>query len=75
MDLQGFDKRLEELHRRFYNMMEGILKEEGRRKGTETDKERAKDLLDILPDIADDESAEMKLTREIIKAFILVRSK
>lgn len=76
LDLQGFDRRLEDLHQRFDRMMEGILKEkeEERRGGTETAKERVKDLLDIMLDIADDENAEMKLTRENIKAFILVRS-
>lgn len=76
LDLQGFDKRLEDVRRRFDGMMERIMKEK-----EEESKERkemgngdgAKDLLDILLDISEDETAEMKLSRENIKAFILVR--
>lgn len=76
LDLQGFDKRLKDLHQRFDKMMEGILKEkdEERRKRMDMAEEEVKDLLDILLDIADDVDAEIKLTRENIKAFILVRS-
>ncbi|XP_020266931.1 cytochrome P450 93A3-like [Asparagus officinalis] len=71
LDLQGFDKSLEDMLKRFDKMMEGIMKEkEERQKETDTSQERAKDLLDILLDIADDDDAEMKLTRENIKAFI-----
>lgn len=40
--------------------------------GDET--ETGKDLLDILLDIYEDENAEWRLTRENIKAFIMVRS-
>lgn len=75
LDLQGFNKRLEDLHRRFDGMMEKILKEkeEERRKGMKMSEKRVKDLVDTLLEIAEDESAEMKLTRENIKAFILVK--
>ncbi|ONK70071.1 uncharacterized protein A4U43_C05F29940 [Asparagus officinalis] len=71
LDLQGFDKRLKDLHQRFDNMMEGILKEKEERKGKDTAEETKKDLLDIMLDIAGDSNAEIKLTRENIKAFIL----
>ncbi|ONK65933.1 uncharacterized protein A4U43_C06F2480 [Asparagus officinalis] len=73
LDLQGFDKRLEDLHRRFDKMMEGVMKdkEETRKLETGTDQDRPKDLLDILLDIADDDGADMRPTRENIKAFIM----
>ncbi|XP_008783087.3 cytochrome P450 93A3 [Phoenix dactylifera] len=74
LDLQGFDKRLEDVRRRFDAMMERIMKEkeEARKERKEMrNGDRAKDLLDILLDISEDETAEMKLSRENIKAFIL----
>lgn len=74
LDLQGFGKRLKEVREKFDTMMERIIKEheeirkEGKREG-----DLVKDLLDILLDISEDESSEIRLTRENIKAFILVR--
>ncbi|XP_058071379.1 cytochrome P450 93A3-like [Magnolia sinica] len=72
LDLQGLKKRFEDVHRRFDTMMERIIKEhvEGRKTKMERG-DGAKDILDILLEISEDESAEMKLTRENIKAFIL----
>ncbi|XP_020593538.1 cytochrome P450 93A2-like [Phalaenopsis equestris] len=77
LDLQGFDKRLLDLHQRFDRLMERIMeeKEEERkkRKGAclkDEDNFRDKDLLDILIDISEDEAAEVKLTRNNVKAFI-----
>ncbi|KAH0450879.1 hypothetical protein IEQ34_021571 [Dendrobium chrysotoxum] len=78
LDLQGFDKRLQDLHRRFDGLMERIMveKEEERRKRRLADKKdgenfkMVKDLLDILMDISEDEGAEVKLTRNNVKAFI-----
>ncbi|KAG6533855.1 cytochrome P450 93A3-like [Zingiber officinale] len=68
-DLQGLDKKMEDVHRRFDSMVERILteKEASRRKqgsGIE-------DLLDILIDISEDASAEVRLSRQDIKAFVL----
>lgn len=75
-DLQGFGKRLREIRERFDTMMEKVIKEheEERRKRKEVGggDGRVKDLLDILLDIAEDESSDIKLTMENIKAFILV---
>ncbi|XP_021282968.1 cytochrome P450 93A2-like [Herrania umbratica] len=75
LDLQGFRKRLVEVRRRYDTMMERIIKEheEERRKRKEMGNEgdTVKDLLDVLLDIYEDESAEVRLTRENIKAFIL----
>ncbi|KAL5708042.1 hypothetical protein ACHQM5_018880 [Ranunculus cassubicifolius] len=70
LDLQGFKKKLEDIHVRFDAVAETTLKEhEEARKNEGSD--RVKDLMDILLDVAEDDKAEMKLTRENIKAFIL----
>lgn len=75
LDLQGLGKRIKEVHDRFDSMLERIVQEheEARKKEKERDGAYAvKDLLDIVLDISEDQSAEMRLTRENIKAFILV---
>lgn len=70
LDLQGFGKRLKDVRERYDEMMERIIREhrEARDKGGE----RVKDLLDILLDIYEDENSEIRLTRENMKAFIMV---
>jgi cytochrome P450 family 93 subfamily A len=79
-DVQGLGKRIDAVHRKFDAMMERILtardaERRCRRKAAadgagEGDK---KDLLDMLFDMHEDEGAEMRLTRDNIKAFMLVR--
>uniref|UniRef100_M1DMU2 Cytochrome P450 n=1 Tax=Solanum tuberosum TaxID=4113 RepID=M1DMU2_SOLTU len=78
LDLQGFGKRTKDVRKRFDEMMERIMNEheEARRKRNGENKDGdesvvVKDLLDMLLDISEDECAEMRLTRENIKAFIL----
>ncbi|KAK3008471.1 hypothetical protein RJ639_015278 [Escallonia herrerae] len=74
LDLQGFGRRLKDVRDRFDNMMERIIEEhvqDRRKKKTVDSGGVVKDLLDILLDISEDESLEMKLTKENIKAFIL----
>lgn len=75
-DLQGFEKRLKDARDRYNNMMERIMKEheDARKKKKEVGEEgdTVKDLLDLLLDIYEDENAERRLTRENIKAFIMV---
>ncbi|KAL0359459.1 UNVERIFIED_CONTAM: cytochrome [Sesamum angustifolium] len=75
LDLQGFGQRLKKVRDRFDEMMEKIIDEHQNErmklKQKSEEGEVAKDLLDILLDIAEDGSSEMKLTRENIKAFIL----
>ncbi|EXC30900.1 Cytochrome P450 93A1 [Morus notabilis] len=72
LDLQGFGKRLKEVREKFDTMMERIIKEhEEARKEAKREGDLVKDLLDILLDISEDESSEIRLTRENIKAFIL----
>lgn len=77
LDLQGFGKKTNEARKTFDAMMERIIKEheETRKLNKETSGDDApKDLLDILLTISEDESSEVKLTRENIKAFMLVNS-
>ncbi|KAL8127575.1 cytochrome P450 93A3-like [Apium graveolens] len=75
LDLQGIRKRLVDIRGRFDKMMERIIEEhtDVRRKRKENSNggHAEKDLLDILLDISEDESLEIKLSRENIKAFIL----
>ncbi|KAI3760580.1 hypothetical protein L1987_50977 [Smallanthus sonchifolius] len=68
-DLQGFGKRLKDIRRRFDELIERIIKEHQEFRKQESDK--VKDLLNILLDVAEDETMELKLTIENIKAFIL----
>nr|XP_043637634.1 cytochrome P450 93A3-like [Erigeron canadensis] len=69
LDVQGFGKRLKDIRRRFDELIERIMKEheDARKQNSGV----TKDLLHILLDVAEDESMEIKLTRENIKAFIL----
>ncbi|CAI9754833.1 unnamed protein product [Fraxinus pennsylvanica] len=75
LDLQGFRKRLKKVRDRFDAMMERIIDEHqnpGRKLKLENEEgESVRDLLDILLNISANESSEMSLTRENIKAFIL----
>ncbi|KAM7500220.1 hypothetical protein LguiA_024634 [Lonicera macranthoides] len=73
LDLQGFKKRLKGVRDGFDTMMERIIEEHevARREKKMSGGDEVKDLLDILLDIAEDKSLEMKLSKENIKAFIL----
>ncbi|KAJ0561787.1 putative 3,9-dihydroxypterocarpan 6A-monooxygenase [Helianthus annuus] len=70
LDLQRLLKRAKDIHRRYDALIEKIMKEheEARKKGTQP---QGKDLLNLLLDMAEDESMEIDLSRENIKAFIL----
>ncbi|XWS56217.1 hypothetical protein CRYUN_Cryun09bG0067200 [Craigia yunnanensis] len=72
LDLQGFRKWLKDVRDRYDILMEKIILEhkEARKKNGAGD-DTVKDVLDILIDISEDENAEMKLTRENIKAFVM----
>jgi hypothetical protein len=75
-DLQGIGRRTNEVHARFDALLETIIaaKEEARRRslGLGRRESSSKDLLDMLMDAAEDDTAEVKLTRDNIKAFVLV---
>nr|DAD42262.1 TPA_asm: hypothetical protein HUJ06_000493 [Nelumbo nucifera] len=72
-DLQGLRKRFKDIHERLDRMMEMILREHEQVRGEKGMGDEAKDLLHILLDVAEAENSEMKLSRENIKAFILVK--
>lgn len=77
LDLQGMNKRLKEILDRFDTMMERVIREheverKRRKERGEEGAHQVMDLLDILLEIQGDERTEMKLTRENVKAFILV---
>lgn len=78
LDLQGFGKRLKEVHDRFDTMMERIIRahQEARKKKKELGEggDAVKDLLDILLDISEDENSEFRLSMVNIKAFIMVHN-
>ncbi|KAI3760589.1 hypothetical protein L1987_50986 [Smallanthus sonchifolius] len=68
LDLQGLGKKSKDIHTRFDALMERIIEEHEEARKHETGE--AKDLLNILLDISEDESMEIKLTREDIKALV-----
>ena len=74
-DLQGIGRRTNEVHARFDALLETIIeaKEEARRRSLRLGRRESssKDLLDMLMDAAEDDTAEVKLTRDNIKAFVL----
>lgn len=74
LDVQGHSKRAVASHHKFDMMMERVLKEheEERRK---KDAGELKDLVHTLLDIMEDTNAEMRLTRDNVKAILLVCSR
>lgn len=72
LDLQGFGKRVKKLHKRYDKFIERIISEHEDEKKHKKKNEEVKDLLDILLKISEDETMEIKLTKDNIKAFILV---
>ncbi|XP_014495530.1 cytochrome P450 93A3 [Vigna radiata var. radiata] len=74
LDLQGFNMRLKQTRDRFDAVLDRIIKqrEEERRNNKQTGGTRPfKDMLDVLLDIFEDGSSEIKLNKENIKAFFL----
>lgn len=73
LDLQGFRKRLKDVRDRYDILMEKIILEhkEARKKNKSTAADTMKDVLDILIEISEDQNAEMKLTAENVKAFVM----
>ncbi|KAM4083175.1 hypothetical protein ACB094_08G036600 [Castanea mollissima] len=79
LDLQGFRKRIEDIHRRYDALLEKIiLDREELRKKKETKEmtcdsgdDDVKDILDLLLDAMENENSEIKLTINHIKALVL----
>ncbi|TVU08168.1 hypothetical protein EJB05_41559, partial [Eragrostis curvula] len=76
-DVQGLGKRVDEVHRKFDVMMERILtaRDADRRQRRKEDggggEGGDRDVLDMLFNMHEDEAAEMRLTRDNIKAFMM----
>ncbi|XP_076938553.1 cytochrome P450 93B2-like [Bidens hawaiensis] len=73
LDLQGFKKRYEDIRTRYDALLEKIIsqREEVRRKEGKGKDGKGRDFLDLLLDVLEDEKAEIKITRNHIKALIL----
>ncbi|EMS63218.1 Cytochrome P450 93A2 [Triticum urartu] len=70
-DLQGLSRRTRGVHARFDALLESIIRAKEKEWRDGADGGKTKDLLDILMDAAADPAAEVKLTRDNIKAFVL----
>ncbi|KAI9102911.1 hypothetical protein K1719_023350 [Acacia pycnantha] len=68
MDLQGYVKRMKALSKKFDRFMEHVLDEHNERRRGIVDYV-AKDMVDVLLQLADDPTLEVKLERHGIKAF------
>ncbi|WJZ99444.1 hypothetical protein VitviT2T_017890 [Vitis vinifera] len=72
LDLLGYGKKLEAKLRKFDSLVEKIMEEHQRKNGMVKGNGReGRDLMDILLEIHEDPSAELKLTRTDIKSFFL----
>uniref|UniRef100_A0A7N0SVH6 Flavone synthase II n=1 Tax=Kalanchoe fedtschenkoi TaxID=63787 RepID=A0A7N0SVH6_KALFE len=73
VDVSGAKGRVERVFRRYDGLLERIVSERERERTSrgEWSEEAARNFLDILLDVMHDEHAEMKLTRNHIKALIL----
>lgn len=72
LDLQGIGKKLKEVHDKFDTMMECIIRDHEEERKKLTRKDAPKDVLDALLSISEDQSSEVKITRDNIKAFLVV---
>ncbi|KAI9102906.1 hypothetical protein K1719_023345 [Acacia pycnantha] len=68
LDLQGYVKRMKALSKKFDRFMEHVLDEHNERRRGILDYV-AKDMVDVLLQLADDPTLEVKLERDGIKAF------
>ncbi|CAI9104380.1 OLC1v1003038C1 [Oldenlandia corymbosa var. corymbosa] len=72
LDFQGLRQKSRDVRERFDNVIEKVIKEHQEARILMKPKVGGmKDLLDILLEIYDDESSQVKLSRENIKAFLL----
>eukprot|EP00257_Ricinus_communis_P022343 XP_015582042.1 licodione synthase [Ricinus communis] len=74
IDFQGFRKRIDHTFNKYDGLLEKLITErEKQRKKNKSDgvKHEAMNFLDIMLDVMEDETAEMKLTRDHIKALLL----
>ena len=72
MDLQGYIKRMKKLSKMFDRFLEHVVEEHNQRRLPEGKDFVAKDMVDVLLQIADDPTLEVELDRESVKAFTQV---
>nr|GEV41558.1 cytochrome P450 93A3-like [Tanacetum cinerariifolium] len=72
LDVQGLVRKVKDARLRYDLIIDRVLEEHDKARKHEKIGQAAKDLLDILLDIEKDESSEIKLSRENIKAFDLI---
>jgi cytochrome P450 len=68
LDLQGNIKRMKRLSKKFDKFLEHVLDEHNERRRTDSDWV-SKDMVDVLLELADDPSLDVKLERHGVKAF------
>lgn len=71
-DLQGIGKRCEDIYARYDALLEKIITDREVMRKENGDGKSAKDFLGILVDALENEDSEIKLTRDHVKALILV---
>ncbi|XP_058227308.1 trimethyltridecatetraene synthase-like [Rhododendron vialii] len=69
MDLQGYIKRMKIVAKKFDRFLEHVLDEHNARKKEEAGNFVAKDMVDVLLQLAEDPNLEIKLERHGVKAF------
>ncbi|XP_047327269.1 trimethyltridecatetraene synthase-like [Impatiens glandulifera] len=69
LDLEGYVKRMKILAKKFDKFLEYVLDEHITRRSIDHDKFVAKDMVDVLLQLADDPNLEVKLERHGVKAF------
>jgi hypothetical protein len=74
MDLQGYIKRMKKLSKMFDGFLEHVVEEHDGHRCHEGESFVAKDMVDVLLEIASDPNLEVQIDRDGIKAFIQVRA-
>ncbi|KAH6763854.1 hypothetical protein C2S51_015103 [Perilla frutescens var. frutescens] len=69
LDLQGYVKRMKELRKKMDKFYDYVIDDHLAKRGGEKDYAK-KDFVDVLLQIAEDPNAEVKLTRDCVKALI-----
>nr|XP_010911364.2 cytochrome P450 71A1-like [Elaeis guineensis]XP_010932407.1 cytochrome P450 71A1 [Elaeis guineensis] len=69
LDLQGYIRRMKKLGKKFDRFLEHVVDEHNERRRREGEKFVARDMVDVLLQLADDPTLEVKLERRGVKAF------
>lgn len=72
MDLQGYVKRMKAVSKKFDRFLEHVLDEHNERRRADGEGFVAMDMVDLLLQVADDPTLEVKIERHGVKAFTQV---